>query len=57
MAKLGSDVHLVPIVASGQDGRRPFIASEYMAGGDLEDLLDAAAQRRLSIERCARGRR
>ncbi len=42
MAKLGTHPHLVPIVATGQDGRRPFIASEYMPGGDLEELLSAS---------------
>ncbi len=57
MEKLGTHPHLVPIVAAGQDGRRPFIASEYMPGGDLGDLLEASPERRLAVERALGGRR
>ena len=39
MAKLGDHPHLVAVLASGQDGAQPYIASEYMPGGDLGDLL------------------
>ncbi len=51
MRKLGEHRHLVPVVATGQDGSRPFIASEYMPGGDLGDLLSTASDRRLEIDR------
>ncbi len=51
MAKLGSDPHLVGVIASGQDGSRPYIVSEYMPGGDLGDLLSASPGHRLEVER------
>ena len=51
MAKLGSDPHLVGVIASGEDGQRPYIASEYMPGGDLGDLLSGSPGHRLEVER------
>ena len=51
MAKLGDHPHTVAVLASGQDGSRPYVASQYMPGGDLGDLLTAAEGRRLSVER------
>ncbi len=51
MAKLGTHPHLVVVIASGQDGQRPYIASEYMPGGDLGDLLAGAPDRRLEVGR------
>ncbi len=51
MATLGVHPHLVPVLASGQDGDRPYIVSEYMPGGDLGDLLESASGRQLEVER------
>lgn len=51
MTTLGEHPHLVSVVASGEDGPRPFIASEYMPGGDLGDLLASRPERRLPVER------
>ena len=54
MATLGEHPHTVPVLASGQDGPRPYIASQYMPGGDLGDLLNGADDRRLGVERSVR---
>jgi eukaryotic-like serine/threonine-protein kinase len=51
MAKLGAHPRLVSVLASGQDGERPWVAAEFMPGGDLNDLLDGTPQRRLDLER------
>ena len=52
MAKLGRHPHIVSVLEAGEDrDGRPYIVSEYMPGGDLRDLLNAAPSRRLSLPR------
>lgn len=51
MRKLGEHPRLVPVIAAGQDGSRPYIASEFMPGGDLGETIAAADGRRLPSER------
>ncbi len=51
MEQLGDNRHVVAVLASGQDGDRPFIVSTFVEGGDLNDLLDSAPGRRLAVAR------
>ena len=49
MGRLGDDPHIVTIFDIGDEDGQPYIVSQYMAGGDLEGLLQQAENRRLSI--------
>ncbi len=51
MAKLGDHPHVVGVLDSGEEGRVPYIVSEYVGGGDLAGTLEACEGRRLEIER------
>ncbi len=51
MGKLAGHPHVVGVFDTGDEGGNPFIVSEYMAGGDVEGLLDAEADRRLEVAR------
>src|SRR5688572_22557401 len=51
MGKLGEHPHIVRILESGEEGRVPYIVSEYVGGGDLASLLDDCDGRRLEIDR------
>ena len=51
MRQLGEHPHVVTVFDAGEDDRRPYIASHYMPGGDVEGLLDGSEDRRLEIER------
>ena len=51
MRRLGEHPHLVTIRDAGEDDGRPYIASAYMAGGDVESLLRGTADGRLPVER------
>src|SRR5438105_2829510 len=46
MARLGDHPHVVTIHDIGDEGGRPFIVSQYMAGGSADALLDLADERR-----------
>src|SRR5262249_32060689 len=50
MARLGDHPHIVTVYDAGDDDGRPYIVSQYMAGGSVDDLLRAAEQHRLSVE-------
>ncbi|MGA9724853.1 MAG: protein kinase, partial [Candidatus Binatus sp.] len=39
MAKLGDHPNIVTIYDVGEDGGRPYIVTQYMAGGSVDDLL------------------
>ena len=54
MARLGDHPHVVPIHDIGDEDGRPFIVSQYMSGGSVEDLLDKAENRRLPIAEAIR---
>ncbi len=49
MGRLGDYPHIVTIHDIGDDNGQPYIVSQYMAGGDLEGLLQGAENHRLSI--------
>jgi class 3 adenylate cyclase len=49
MGRLGDHPHVVTVFDIGDEDGQPYIVSQYMAGGDLEGLLQQAENRRLSI--------
>src|SRR5437667_778164 len=49
MARLGDHPHIVSIHDVGDEGVQPYIVSQYMAGGSLDDLLLRAETHRLAI--------
>jgi hypothetical protein len=54
MGRLGNHPHLVTVHDVGDEGGRPYIVSEYMPGGSVDELLAAAPQRRLSVDHALR---
>ena len=54
MGRLGDHPHVVTVHDVGEEGRRPYIVSEYMAGGSIEDLLARTEGRRLPLEQALR---
>ena len=50
MARLGEHPHIVPVLDLGEERGQPFIVSQYMAGGDVAELLGGAGGS-LPIER------
>ena len=54
MARLGDHPNVVPIHDIGDEDGRPFIVSQFMSGGSVEDLLDKAENRRLPIAEAIR---
>ena len=51
MGRLGDHPHIVNIHDIGEDAGQPFIVSQYMAGGALEDLLREQEGHRLPLDR------
>ena len=50
LGRLGGHPHIVTVFDVGEDeAQQPFIVSEYMAGGAVEDVIDAAEEGRLPI--------
>ncbi len=49
MGRLGDHPHIVTVYDIGEEDGRPFIVSQYMPGGSVDDLLAAATDRRLPI--------
>ena len=49
MGRLGSHPHIVTVFDLGQEGDQPYMVTELMAGGDVEGLIDAAADHRLTL--------
>ncbi|HKN48850.1 MAG TPA: serine/threonine-protein kinase, partial [Actinomycetota bacterium] len=54
MARLGDHPHVVTIHDIGDEGGRPFIVSQYMSGGSVDDLLFRAENRRLPVPEAIR---
>jgi class 3 adenylate cyclase len=54
MARLGDHPHIVTIHDIGEENGQPYIVSQYMAGGELTDLLKEAENRRLSLNEALR---
>src|SRR3954451_17092757 len=50
MARLGDHPHIVTVYDIGEERGEPYIVSQYMAGGALQDLLDQAPDRRLDLD-------
>lgn len=40
LAQMGAHPHVVTVYDLGEDGGRPFIVSEFVAGGDLAELIE-----------------
>jgi class 3 adenylate cyclase/tetratricopeptide (TPR) repeat protein len=51
MGRLGDNAHIVTIHDTGDEGGAPFIVSQLMAGGSVEDLLAKAEQHRIAPDR------
>jgi len=54
MGRLGDHANIVTIHDVGNDGGQPYIVSQYMAGGDLDGMLNKAPDRRLPIQEAIR---
>src|SRR3954470_20552509 len=50
MARLGDHPHVVTVHDIGEQGGDPYIVSQFMAGGALDDMLEQAPDRRLELE-------
>ncbi len=54
MGRLGDHPHIVTVFDTGDDNGSPYIISQYMAGGAVEELLRQAEQQRLPVDRAMR---
>jgi class 3 adenylate cyclase len=54
MGRLGDHPHIVTIYDVGEEGGQPYIVSQYMGGGSVEDLLQRSEKRQLPTELAAR---
>ena len=50
MGRLGSHPHVVTVHDLGEEQGQPYIVTELMAGGDVEGLVEKAAEHKLSLE-------
>jgi predicted unusual protein kinase regulating ubiquinone biosynthesis (AarF/ABC1/UbiB family) len=51
MARLGDHASIVGVYDAGEENGRPFIISEFMAGGAVDDLQNRSPDRRLSVDK------
>ena len=51
MGRLGSHPHLVTVFDLGQEANQPYMVTELMGGGDVEGLIEKAADHRIPLER------
>lgn len=54
MARLGSHPNIVTVYDIGDEQGRPFIVSQYVEGGSVTDLLEAADKHRLPFDQVIR---
>ncbi|KKK82492.1 hypothetical protein LCGC14_2802850, partial [marine sediment metagenome] len=54
MGRLRDHPHIVTVHDIGDEGGRPYIVSQYMAGGDLEGLLQTSENHRLLLDQALR---
>jgi predicted ATPase/class 3 adenylate cyclase len=54
MGRLGDHPHIVTIYDIGDEDGRPFIVSQYMPGGSVDDLLAGAEEHRLAVGEAVR---
>ena len=50
MGRLGSHQHIVTVFDLGQEQDQPYMVTELMGGGDVEGLVENAADHRLALE-------
>jgi len=50
MGRLGDHRHIVTVYDIGDEGGQPYIVSQYMVGGTLDDLLRRLPDRRLPLD-------
>ena len=50
MGRLGDHPHIVTVYDIGEEDGRPYIVSQYMPGGSVDDLVVAASEHRLPVE-------
>jgi predicted ATPase/class 3 adenylate cyclase len=51
MGRLGDHPHIVTVHDVGEEGSQPYIVSQYMSGGSVDDLLQNAEHHRLPLDR------
>src|SRR5215831_17984943 len=54
MGRLGDHPNIVTILDVGEEGAQPFIVSQLMSGGSIEDLLAGSDKRRLPLDQVLR---
>jgi serine/threonine protein kinase len=54
MGRLGDHPQIVTAFDIGDEGGQPYIVSQYMAGGDLEGLLQGSESHRLPLDEALR---
>jgi serine/threonine protein kinase len=54
MGRLGAHPHVVTVFDVGDEHGQPFIVSQYMPGGSVDDLLQRAEHHRLPIDQTLR---
>src|SRR5438034_2725663 len=54
MGKLGDHPHIVTVFDIGEEAGQPYIVSQHMPGGSVDDLLQAADRHRLPIQQTLR---
>src|SRR5262249_26856065 len=54
MGRLGDHPNIVTILDVGEEGTQPFIVSQLMSGGSIEDLLAGSDRRRLPLHQVPR---
>ena len=50
MGRLGSHPHIVTVFDLGQEADQPYMVTELMGGGDVEGVIEDAADHRLPLE-------
>ncbi len=51
MGRLGSHPHIVTVFDMGEYEKQPYMVTEFMAGGDVESLIERAPDHRASLDR------
>jgi class 3 adenylate cyclase len=54
MGRLGDHPHVVTVLDVGEENGQPYIVSQYMGGGSVDDLLRRAEKRRLPLDQALR---
>ena len=51
MGQMGTHPHIVTVFDLGEEQGQPFMVTELMGGGDVEDLVEDAPERRIPLKR------